>query len=107
MRNQEAFFPVDGSTVTIAATNATQNIGLPTRQSNSEINCVSIANTSAGWAYVKQGTDNTITVAASTGMPIAPGTAKVIKLRDETTFVACILSVAGPSNVHFTQGVGL
>lgn len=93
------FTPI-GSTVNIAATNATQNVQLP-----AEGDSVKILNNSPVAAFINFGPTNAVTAALATSMPVLPNSDQVFSVPPGVEFAAVILP-SGTGTVYFTKGDG-
>lgn len=94
------FAPNASGTVNIAATATTANIALSVAQDGQ----VMVTNASGGdLAFIEFG-DGTITVTATAGTPINPGTSVVFTVTAAQTHMAAISS--GTSTVYATTGTG-
>lgn len=107
-----AFAPAGASigllaTANLAATNAAQNLALPTPRVGA--NQLRIENHAADWAYINLGTltqcnANPATVLASLG--VAPGAVEVLSVDNSFTTASIILG-SGTGTVRITAGEGI
>jgi hypothetical protein len=98
---QPAFRPVQAGTVNIAVNAGSQRVAVQSERSSSHVR---IVNNSGVTIFVEFG-DVTIVATVATGLPIPAGAVEVLRL--DTTHIAAIAAVAGPSTIYFTPGEGL
>lgn len=97
----DPFTPMPAGTAQISATGTTASAALAAVS-----NIVEITNDGPDIAFVELG-GSTVTAAAATGYPVAPGQSKIVSNRlAKATHVAAICASGKTATVYFTAGDG-
>ena len=96
-----AFTPI-GNTVNVSATTSSGNVALtlPSWRDSFDVRGVNGGTT---LAFVNFGTDNAVTAATATSVPIAGGAERVFRVNPATTHMAAIMS-SSTGTIYATTG---
>jgi hypothetical protein len=100
------FVPAPAGCKTISVTNASAATQLASSLLTGTAYQVMVYNASAVDIYVEFGTSSGVTAAVATGYPVGPGMKEPVTVPSNTTHIATIASVAGPSTLYACVGVG-